>query len=235
MRVTSHQDGNLAFHTNDDPDVVARNRVRLAATLPGLPVWLRQVHGNDVVTVSAIQHAEITADASYTKAVDTPLGILVADCLPVLITSTDGLEIAAIHAGWRGLADRIIERTVTRFDASSLVATLGPCIGPCHYEVDAIVRDRMAPEEQRIGFVANREGHFRMSLQQIARYQLGQCGVDVLREDDRCTACSAVSNGEDHLYSHRLGSQMGKPEIRRFAALIWREVNRESVTSSCPG
>ncbi|MAW27185.1 MAG: hypothetical protein CMP98_00075 [Gammaproteobacteria bacterium] len=235
VRVTSHQDGNLAVHTNDDPDVIARNRDRLAASLPGLPVWLRQVHGHEVATVSPIQQAEITADASYTRAVDTPLGILVADCLPVLITSTDGLEIAAIHAGWRGLAERIIERTVTRFDAPSLVAQMGPCIGPCHYEVDAIVRDRMAPEEQRIGFLANREGHFRMDLQQIARYQLRQCGVEVLKEDDRCTACSALSDGEGHLYSHRLGSQMGKPEIRRFAALIWREVGLEVVSSSCPG
>ena len=235
VRVTSHQDGNLAAHTNDDPDFVARNRARLAASLPGLPVWLRQVHGHEVATVSPIQQAEITADASYTRAVDTPLGVLVADCLPVLITSADGSAIAAIHAGWRGLAERIIERTVSRFDASSLVAQMGPCIGPCHDEVDAIVRDRMAPKEQQIGFLANREGHFRMDLRQIARYQLGQCGVEVLKDDERCTACSALSDGKDHLYSHRVGSQIGKPEIRRFAALIWREVDRGVVSSSCPG
>ena len=235
VRVTSHQDGNLAAHTNDDPDVVARNRARLAASLPGLPVWLRQVHGHEVATVLPIQQAEITADASYTRAVDTPLGILVADCLPVLITSADGSAIAAIHAGWRGLSERIIERTVSRFDASSLVAQMGPCIGPCHYEVDDIVRDRMAPKEQQIGFLANRAGHFRMDLRQIARYQLGQCGVEVLLDDERCTACSALSDGKDHLYSHRVGSQIGKPEIRRFAALIWREVDRGVVSSSCPG
>ena len=118
VRATSHVDGNLALHTGDDPVKVNANRNRLKHSLPDAAVWLRQVHGTEVVEVTNASKGEVTADASYSRLPDTPLAILVADCLPVMIASADGREIAAVHAGWRGLADRILHRVVSRFESS---------------------------------------------------------------------------------------------------------------------
>lgn len=235
VKVTSHVDGNLALHTGDNPIEVNANRKRLGSGLPDTAVWLRQVHGTEVVQIATGWTGEATADASYSQLQDTPLAILVADCLPAVIASVDGREIAAVHAGWRGLADGILHRVVSAFESSSLVAYLGPCIGPCHYEVDAKVRDRMTDQERGTGFAVSRDDHWNMDLQQIARDQLEGRGVAIERADDRCTACSALSGGKEQLYSHRLASKKGTVEIRRFAVLVWRQAPGKPGASSCPG
>src|SRR5437867_1971570 len=109
---TTRQLGNLADHIGDDHQTVALNRQNLMQTLnlPQQPIWLTQVHGNEAVDVATTQPATI-ADASYATAPNQICAILTADCLPILLCDTKGTTVAAIHAGWRGIAAGVIENT----------------------------------------------------------------------------------------------------------------------------
>lgn len=207
---------NLATHVNDQPAAVLANRRRLGqlANLPGAPVWLQQVHGVNVLDATLNALPEQAADAAYTRQAGIVLPILVADCLPVLLCSHDGREIAALHAGWRGLASGIIDRVLDRFASRQLHAFLGPAIGPCHYEVDTPVREAFgelgcAPG----GFLPGRDSeHWMLDLRAVARHRLQSLGVEDIAGSDICTVC------DTRFYSFRRDGETG-----RFAALIWRD------------
>src|SRR5260221_9191997 len=132
---------NLGLHVGDDPAAVAENRRRLTAVLPRVPLWLRQVHGTRVLRaedwIDTLPAAEIDADAAHAAAVDLPCAVMMADCLPVLFCDRAGTEVAAAHAGWRGLCAGVLENTVAamRAEPDSLLAWLGPAIGPTKFEV----------------------------------------------------------------------------------------------------
>jgi YfiH family protein len=134
---------NLGLHTADDNDSVMRNRQCLRSTLqlPREPAWLQQVHGNQVAD-AALVTTPVAADASYADRAGPVCAVMVADCLPVLICDRDGSRVAAIHAGWRGLAGQVIASCVTRLQRSpeNLMAWLGPAIGPQAFEVGPEVR-----------------------------------------------------------------------------------------------
>ena len=208
---------NLAQHVGDDPARVAVNRQRLQALagLPGQPLWLQQVHGKSVVLADHRDAMSMAgpapeADAAYTSAAGQVLAIMVADCLPILLCSRDGNEIAAIHAGWRGLAANIIAETLAHFSSTDITAWLGPAIGPCHYEVDALLRDHF-PGGQ--GFAPGRDAdHWMFDLGVLARQQLTASGVQSLAGGDVCTFC------DKRFYSYRRDGVTG-----RFAVFIWRE------------
>src|SRR5690606_37764044 len=124
---------NLGIRCGDDADAVVANRRELQAalSLPSPPRWLRQVHGIEVeVEPAAVDHAadEPEADAAVTSRPGIVLAILTADCLPVVFAARDGSEIGAAHAGWRGLADGVLEATVAAMTtpANDIVAWLGP-------------------------------------------------------------------------------------------------------------
>ncbi|MFT7091234.1 MAG: YfiH family protein, partial [Candidatus Azotimanducaceae bacterium] len=140
---------NLASHVGDDPRCVAANRELLVSNLNlvARPIWLEQVHGNDVAVVTAPQAEVLTADASVTTRSELPLAILTADCLPIVMWDKDCRQVAALHAGWRGLANGIIEQGVRHFAGKSVFAWIGPGIGPCHYEVDSAVRENFSSHE----------------------------------------------------------------------------------------
>ena len=131
---------NVAHHVGDSPDDVQKNRVILRETLalPSEPLWLNQTHSNSVSTGGNCE-----ADAAYTREPNTPLVIMTADCLPILLCDTEGTEVAAIHAGWRGLAHGVIENTLKHFSAKpeNILAWLGPAIGPSAFEVGQDVYD----------------------------------------------------------------------------------------------
>lgn len=152
---------NLGDHVQDDPDAVARNRRVLAARMHAEPLWLTQVHGNRVVRFSreAAPHdpdrfcvmdlpAQPEADGAFTTEPGLACTVMVADCLPVLLAAPEGRGVAALHAGWRGLAGAgtlqgqgIVHTGVralceaTGCDPSALRVWLGPCIGPAQFEV----------------------------------------------------------------------------------------------------
>ena len=133
---------NVGLHVGDDQARILHNRRRLVAA--GVPpvVWLDQVHGREVARVVEVPESPPTADAAWTAVPDLALAIMVADCLPVVLTDAQGNAVAGVHCGWRGLVAGVLEATLDAFQSEDLRACFGPCIGPCHYEVGAEVAER---------------------------------------------------------------------------------------------
>ena len=210
---------NLAMHVGDDPTAVMENRRRLG--LPTEPVWLNQVHGLAVVNADKASEVKsgqvIEADAAYTDVAGVICAVLTADCLPVLLSDRAGRRVAAVHAGWRGLAAGIIERAVTALQrpGEQLLAWLGPAIGPHAYEVGEEVREAFLRSDAKAhtAFRPSRSGHWWMNIYQLARQQLGQQGVTGVYGGDHCTWQEA-----ERFYSYRRDGVTG-----RMASVIWFE------------
>ncbi len=210
---------NLGDHVGDDPGAVLRNRelLRDALELPGDPVWLQQVHGTAVVD-AARAGGGVAADASWTTSRGVVCAVLTADCLPVLLCNRAGTHVAAAHAGWRGLAAGVLESTVGWLAADgvrpeSLLAWLGPAIGPASYEVGAEVREVFLRADPSGGgaFRPSRPGHWLLDLYAAARLRLRRAGVTAVSGGDYCTLAEP-----DRFFSHRRDGVTG-----RQATLIW--------------
>lgn len=209
---------NLGAHCGDDPAAVAANRAMLVPLLglPDAPRWLRQVHGVDVAVFDAAAIADDppTADAAVTHTPGVVLAVLTADCLPLLVCAEDGREIAAIHAGWRGLAAGVIERAVERLAAprEKLLVWLGPAIGAASYEVGADVRDAFVAQSARNAdaFTPTRPGHWRCDLYALARQRLAALGIA------RVHGGGFDTYADPGFYSYRRAARTG-----RFVSLIW--------------
>lgn len=206
---------NLGAHVGDDPEAVRENRARFVETcqLPAEPNWLTQVHG-DRALVDPAPAAE--ADASISRSPGRPCAVLVADCLPVILSSADGGSVAAAHAGWRGLAAGIVENTVSAMgcDPDGLVAWLGPAISRQAFEVGDEVRDAFTrPDPGASGcFQPNDRGRWMADLYGLARRRLAVAGVTDVHGGGRCTF------GEpDAFFSYRRDGQCG-----RMAAFVFR-------------
>lgn len=204
---------NLAMHVNDDIDNVSNNRqvLREIAGLPAEPVWLLQVHGDVVLKVTADTPQGLEADAAFTREKNCVCVVMTADCLPVLLCDKQATVVAAVHAGWRGLQQNIIAKTIQAMsvEPDSLYTWLGPAISPQAYEVDETVRQHFEPYEQ--AFKASRPGHWWMDLYAIARQQLNQIGVNAIYGGNHCT-----SSESERFFSHRREQSTG-----RMASLIW--------------
>ncbi len=220
---------NLGGATGDAPLDVAENRRRLAATLGARPVWLRQVHGANVLRLTAADadaDADLPpADAAWTTERGLACAVLVADCLPALFCARDGRAVAAAHAGWRGLAAGVLEATVSALHQGAGVAPqdllvwLGPCIGPRQFEVGADVlrafgQDPDAPDERRFTPRPRPDGSARWlaNLPLLARDRLRAAGVVVIGGGDQCTV-----EGASDFFSFRRDGVSG-----RMAAAVWR-------------
>jgi polyphenol oxidase len=209
---------NLGDHVGDDPVAVAANRRRLkvGAALPGEPSWLSQVHGIRVADLDS-PAAMGPADAATAHAPGKVCAILTADCLPIVFATDSGDRVAAAHAGWRGLAAGVIEATVRAMGvpAASLMAWLGPAIGPQYFEVGGEVRDALLAGDAMAGeaFAPNPRGRFMADLELLARRRLGALGVTRIYGGGECTFAQA-----NHYFSHRRDGITG-----RQATLIWRE------------
>jgi len=208
---------NLGDHVGDDPAAVAENRrrLRVACGLPDEPSWLPQVHGIGVADLDSAA-APGAADAAVARGFAV-CAILTADCLPVVFAADSGETVAAAHAGWRGLAAGVIEATVRAMGVppDSLVAWLGPAIGPKHFEVGTEVRDAflVGDPEAVAAFEPNARGRFMADLRMLARRRLQALGVSRIYGEDDCTFAQP-----DRYYSHRRDRLTG-----RQATLIWRE------------
>ena len=192
----------------------AEGRNRLRARLPADPVWLRQVHGVNVVD-AALAPAETAADASFTTRKNIVCLAMAADCMPVLFADDGGSVVGIAHAGWRGLCAGVIEATVAAMDvpAGRLLAWLGPAIGPTAYEVGAEVRAAYLERDAQAGsaFTPTRPGHWRLDLYAVARQRLAALGVTGVSGGGFCTA-----SDPERFFSYRRDKAS-----ERMAAAVW--------------
>lgn len=209
---------NLGDHVGDDPVAVAKNRERLqrAAGAPATPLWLNQVHGTRVLDCASTT-TDREADASIAAHPGQVCVVMTADCLPLLICNRAGTRVAAAHAGWRGLADGVLEATLARFDdpAEQLLVWLGPAIGPAAFEVGAEVRARFLQDDPRAdnAFRPGRPGHWLADIYQLARLRLQRVGVGFIGGGDYCTVTD-----RERFFSYRRDGVTG-----RMASMIWME------------
>lgn len=217
---------NLATHVGDKPQAVMANRQLLLDSCEGLTSiqWLNQVHGTKLVRAAEKPNAVVDADASFTCQTGLACAVLTADCLPVLICDRAGQQIAAIHAGWRGLLAGVIENTLDAFVAEmdGLMAWLGPGISQPAFEVGVEVRARFlatAPADGQLitrqAFLPNamNPGHYFADLYQLARIRLQQRGVTAIYGGEYCSY-----QQPDLFYSYRREARTG-----RMATLIYKK------------
>lgn len=176
VSVAPYDSLNLGAHVGDVPATVARNRQLLAALLPSEPVWLNQVHGTAVIDTAAAGCGTPEADACISRHKGAVCVVMTADCLPVLLCDDQGSVVGAVHAGWRGLCGGVIERAVRAMNVApkSVIAWLGPAIGPKAFEVG---------EEVRAAFIAQRPE-----------------ALDAFSPVPRAAASSPLSKGEGAKY-----------------------------------
>lgn len=208
---------NLGDHVADDPSYVALNRKQLADQLPSRPKWLTQVHGVDVVNVATCEQG-VSADASFCHEPNGVCVVMTADCLPLLFCDEQGRQVAAAHAGWRGLLDGVIEQTLQTFTSpmSQVLVWLGPAIGPEAFEVGAEVRAAFIEKDPAAEVCFKPSGQANKWLADIyalAKLRLQAKGVSKIYGGEFCTFSQA-----DTFFSYRRDGQTG-----RMASCIWRE------------
>lgn len=207
---------NLGNHVGDEPAHVTANRQALVemAGLPAMPHWLEQVHGTDVIRISEGAPISVCGDAAYTDKKGQVCAVMTADCLPVLFCAINGDEVAAAHAGWRGLHAGVLEETLACFRAqpTQIMAWLGPAIGPDAFEVGPEVRDAFIQHDAAAVSAFRPEGNkFFADIYQLARLRLRAAGVTQIFGGNACTV------SEPHkFFSYRRDGVTG-----RMASLIW--------------
>ncbi|MFO1258627.1 MAG: peptidoglycan editing factor PgeF [Gammaproteobacteria bacterium] len=211
--VTTSVAGNLGLHVGDDPKIVQANRQQLQAELHCPPIaWLHQTHSNRVVNLS--ETSDRDADGAFLSGTGLTAVVMTADCLPVLLCDEAGQALAAIHCGWRGLSQGILEGAVQRFavQPQSIIVWFGPAISAPYYEVDDVVREAF-PEDKKdtACFVPNERGRWQASLVELAKSRLRRLGVSRIYGGERCTFSESES-----FFSYRRA-----PKTGRFATLIW--------------
>jgi YfiH family protein len=212
--VSPYASFNLGSHVGDNPLAVSRNRMLLSALCPSEPVWLNQVHG---VNVADAGHAGCLpeADASVTTHPGAVCVVMTADCLPILLCDDRGTVVGAAHAGWRGLCDGVIETTVNTMQASpsTLMAWLGPAIGPGEFEVGDEVRAAFITKQPQAAaaFIAGENGKWLANLYQLARLRLHALGINRVYGGELCTY-----SDPERYYSYRRDGVTG-----RMGTFIW--------------
>lgn len=205
---------NLGDHVGDAPAVVQENRMRVSQWLGAAPLWLNQVHGTEVVDAHRA-HAGVSADAAFTQASGVACAVMTADCLPVLFCDEAGSVVAAAHAGWRGLCDGVLEKTVLAMGvpANRILAWLGPAIGPLAFEVGGEVRSAFmaAHPSAESAFKQGKPGKWLADLEMLARRRLELLGLAGIYGGGMCTYSDA-----QRFFSYRRDGVTG-----RMASFIW--------------
>lgn len=206
---------NLGDHVGDAPLAVARNRMLLGSLLPSEPVWLKQVHGTVVIDTEVAGCGAPQADACISRHRGAVCVVMTADCLPVLLCDEQGSVVGAVHAGWRGLCDGVIEQAVAAMDVppASLMAWLGPAIGPYAFEVGDEVRAAFIARQPQAdsAFVPHAPGKWLADLCRLARLRLEALGVTRIYGGGRCTY-----SDRERFFSYRRDGVTG-----RMGSFIW--------------
>lgn len=213
---------NLGAHVGDKQEAVDQNRrvlfdaANLSDLKPQPSIWLDQVHGTNVVDFDDLKlksEAVVIADGAITKRVGVPCVVMTADCLPVLLSDKSGQQVAAVHAGWRGMASGIIEIAVARFatDPSNIIAWCGPCIGSEKFEVGLEVQDQLGgPAAAYLAHPDPNKTYADLAL--LAASRLASVGVKDCYFANYCTYSDSML-----FYSYRRDGQTG-----RMASLIYK-------------
>ncbi len=211
---------NLGLHVGDDAAIVQANRQKLRQdiNLPSDPLWLNQIHSNQVVYAGDIKNT-VDADASFTDKPKQVCVVMTADCLPVLFANESGTKVAAAHAGWRGLLDGILEHTVEKLaqNGERIFAWFGPAIGPSAFEVGEEVVSAFVERDvnvesafQRLDTRDSRD-KWLANIYQLANKRLKALGVNDIYGGEYCTY-----SDKKRFYSYRRDGICG-----RMASLIW--------------
>lgn len=207
---------NLGDHVGDNPNAVSENRQYLEklAQLPQQPVWLEQVHGTHVLHLDGNEVINKQADAVYTNQIGQVCAIMTADCLPVLFCNKAGTEVAAAHAGWRGLCHGVLENTINQFISTpnEIMAWLGPAIGAEKFEVGEEVKDAFVNQSPDLASAfLPYNNKYLADIYLLARKKLQAVGISSIYGGDFCTVTD-----ENRFFSYRRERKTG-----RMASLIW--------------
>lgn len=210
---------NIAQHVGDDINHVQLNRQRLPNQQNF--VWLQQIHSNHCVQLPLQDNTEVQADAVFSRQKMQVCAVMTADCLPLLLCNRQGTEVAAIHAGWRGLADGIIENTVAKLHSKpdDLLVWLGPAISQANFEVGEEVRQAFTGYAE--AFIASpntsaEQVKYQADLYAIARAKLLQLGITQISGAEYCTY-----QQPSLFYSHRRASHQGLSTTGRMVSAIY--------------
>ena len=238
---------NLGLHVNDNAKTVLNNRMHLLSAIneqlaatQRQPIdslhWLNQVHGKQIhdIDATALAMRPLDADAMVSCQVKLGLAVMTADCVPIVLYQPATGQIAAIHAGWQGLACGVIKTTVERFSSSEpIMAWIGVCISQENYEVGRQVRDKLLTgcienqtlvaqhlesfEERYV--LASEADKIKLNLPQLAADQLNAAGIKVSNE-----SAIPCSYADPHYYSYRRQTHLQQPATGRMALVIVRSL-----------
>jgi YfiH family protein len=217
---------NVGLGSGDDRDAIAENRRRAAAAvLPGAAlVTVHQVHSADAVAVLAAfpDDARPRADAIVTDRPGLLLGILTADCVPVLLADVQAGVVGVAHAGWKGALGGVTDDTIAAMErlgarAGRIVAAIGPCIARASYEVDDAFRDRFCADDPANDhfFTDGRAGHCQFDIEAYVAARLAAAGVRTIE----ALGLDTYAN-EDRFFSYRRATHQGEPDYGREISLI---------------
>ncbi|MCK7459253.1 peptidoglycan editing factor PgeF [Idiomarina aminovorans] len=212
--VTTRAFGNLAAHVGDDPAAVIlrRRQLQRELELPEAVTWLQQKHTNNVLQWP---FKSAVADAAYSDSSNSVCAVLTADCLPILCCSDDGKEIAAVHAGWRGLAGGVLQHALSHFQtaAADIRVWIGPAIGAPSFDVGNDVREAfVACHASNVEHFTSLSDKWLADLSSIAVDDCLRAGVKNITRSEECTARNNIN-----WYSWRK-----EKAAARFASIIWR-------------
>jgi YfiH family protein len=209
---------NLGASSGDRPENVAKNRLTVRERLPAAPRWLAQVHGAGVAVLDTLGADAIPrADAAVARRAGEVCAVLTADCMPVLLCDESGRRVAIAHAGWRGMSSGVIENAVRAMEVSpeTVVAWMGPAIGPQAFEVGPEVREAFRAQDAGadVAFRPHGDGKFLADLYALARRRLARAGVARVHGGGFCTY-----RERERFFSYRREKRSG-----RMGAFIWIE------------
>lgn len=230
---------NLGDHVGDEAAAVRTNRRILRDAIGARPVFLQQVHGTQAVLLDEDTPDGVVADACVTEQPGVACTVMVADCLPVLLSNTRGTVVAAAHAGWRGLAGEsghgVLESVVTAFRQlaaergmsaeargdDDILVWLGPCIGRLAFEVGAEVRAAFCSTDPLadMHFRSLGQGKYLADLAGLARQRLSALGLNRIFGNDSSPAWCTVGD-PSRFFSHRRDA-LAQGGSGRLAACVW--------------
>ena len=208
---------NVGMHVGDEPQHVVTNRARVQQQVSVPIAYLNQVHSSDVVQAKLSIDNPLTADASVDCTGKVACAVMTADCLPVLFCNRAGTVVAAAHAGWRGLAAGVLQKTIAAMQVEpiEIMAYLGPAIGAEAFEVGQDVWDMFCCHNPVVksAFVSIGQGKYLADIYLLARLVLYREGVNQINGGQYCTVLE-----REHFFSYRRDGQTG-----RMVSVIWLE------------